>query len=47
MPKFVHKEMETLYVDELKKEFSLINDLMSNLESLPVRLKKVDQNKNP
>lgn len=34
MPKFVHKEMETLYVDELKKT---INDLMSNLESLPVR----------
>ncbi|CAF0842404.1 unnamed protein product [Adineta steineri] len=34
MPKFVHKEMDTLYVDELKK---LINDLMSNLESLPVR----------
>jgi hypothetical protein len=34
MPKFVHKEMDTLYVDELKK---IINDLMSNLESLPVR----------
>jgi hypothetical protein len=34
MPKFVHKEMDTLYVDELKKT---INDLMSNLESLPVR----------
>ena len=34
MPKFVHKEMETLFVDELKKT---INDLMSNLESLPVR----------
>jgi hypothetical protein len=34
MPKFVHKEMDTLYVDELKKS---INDLMSNLESLPVR----------
>ncbi|CAF1557808.1 unnamed protein product, partial [Adineta ricciae] len=34
MPKFVHKEMETLYIDELKKS---INDLMSNLESLPVR----------
>ena len=34
MPKFVHKEMDTLYVDELKK---MIKDLMSNLESLPVR----------
>jgi hypothetical protein len=34
MPKFVLKEMDTLYVDELKKN---INDLMSNLESLPVR----------
>ncbi|CAF0748850.1 unnamed protein product [Adineta ricciae] len=34
MPKFVHKEMDTLYVDELKKT---INDLMGNLESLPVR----------
>ncbi len=34
MPKFVHKEMDPLYVDELKKS---INDLMSNLESLPVR----------
>ena len=34
MPKLVHKEMETLFIDELKKT---INDLMSNLESLPVR----------
>ncbi len=34
MPKFVHKEMDAIYVDELKKT---INDLMSNLESLPVR----------
>lgn len=34
MPKFLHKEMETLYVDELKKT---VNDLMSNLECLPVR----------
>ncbi|CAF0903505.1 unnamed protein product [Rotaria sordida] len=34
MPKFIHKEMDSLYVDELKKS---INDLMSNLESLPVR----------
>ena len=34
MPKFVHKEMDTLYVDELKRT---INDLMSSLESLPVR----------
>ncbi|CAF2073921.1 unnamed protein product [Rotaria magnacalcarata] len=34
MPKFVHKEMDSLYVDELKKN---VNDLMINLESLPVR----------
>lgn len=34
MPKFVHKEMDSLYVDELKKS---INELMINLESLPVR----------
>ncbi|CAF4895311.1 unnamed protein product [Rotaria sp. Silwood1] len=34
MPKFIHKEMDSLYVDEFKKS---INDLMSNLESLPVR----------
>ncbi|CAF0780683.1 unnamed protein product, partial [Didymodactylos carnosus] len=34
LPRFVHKEMDSLFVDELKKT---INDLMSNLESLPVR----------
>ncbi len=32
-PKFVVKEMEIMYVDELK---SSINLLMANLESLPV-----------
>ena len=32
-PKFVVKEMESMYVDELK---SAINLLMANLESLPV-----------
>lgn len=33
MPKFVLKEMEVLYIEELK---SSINLLMANLESLPV-----------
>lgn len=33
MPKFVLKEMESLYIEELK---SNINLLMANLESLPV-----------
>ena len=33
MPKFVVKEMESMYIDELK---SSINLLMGNLESLPV-----------
>ncbi|VDI30409.1 calcium-dependent secretion activator, partial [Mytilus galloprovincialis] len=32
-PKFVVKEMESMYVDELK---AAINLLMANLESLPV-----------
>lgn len=32
-PKFVVKEMESMYIDELK---SAINLLMANLESLPV-----------
>ena len=32
-PKFVVKEMESMYIDELK---SSINLLMANLESLPV-----------
>jgi hypothetical protein len=33
MPKFVVKEMEVMYIDELKAS---INLLMNNLESLPV-----------
>lgn len=33
MPKFVLKEMDHLYIDELR---SSINQLMVNLESLPV-----------
>jgi len=33
MPKFVVKEMESLYLEELKTS---INLLMANLESLPV-----------
>ena len=33
MPRFVLKEMEVLYIEELK---SSINLLMANLESLPV-----------
>lgn len=33
MPKFVLKEMECLYLEELR---SCINTLMANLESLPV-----------
>lgn len=33
MPKFVLKEMECLYIDEVR---SSINQLMANLESLPV-----------
>jgi len=33
MPKFVLKEMESLYIEEQK---SAINLLMANLESLPV-----------
>ncbi|XP_045481302.1 calcium-dependent secretion activator-like isoform X13 [Harmonia axyridis] len=39
MPKFVLKEMESLYVDELK---SSINLLMANLESLPVSKGSMD-----
>ncbi|XP_047003794.1 calcium-dependent secretion activator-like [Schistocerca americana] len=39
MPKFVLKEMESLYVEELK---SSINLLMANLESLPVSKGSVD-----
>jgi hypothetical protein len=33
MPRFLLKEMESLYIEELK---SSINQLMANLESLPV-----------
>lgn len=33
MPKFVLKEMECLYLEELR---TCINTLMANLESLPV-----------
>ena len=33
MPKFVLKEMDTLYIEELR---SSISQLMANLESLPV-----------
>lgn len=39
MPKFVLKEMESLYVEELK---SSINLLMANLESLPVTKGNMD-----
>ncbi|KAK9758794.1 MUN domain [Popillia japonica] len=39
MPKFVLKEMESLYVEELK---SSINLLMANLESLPVSKGSMD-----
>lgn len=39
MPKFVLKEMESLYLDELK---SSINLLMANLESLPVSKGSMD-----
>ena len=35
MPKFVLKEMESLYVEEMN---AAINTLKSNLESLPVQL---------
>jgi hypothetical protein len=33
MPRFIVKEMESLYIDDCK---SAINTLMANLESLPV-----------
>lgn len=33
MPKFVLKEMESLYIEELRTS---INQLMLNLESLPI-----------
>ena len=35
MPKFVLKEMESLYIEEMN---AAINTLKSNLESLPVQL---------
>ena len=39
MPKFVLKEMESLYIEEVK---SSINLLMANLESLPVSKGSLD-----
>lgn len=39
MPKFLLKEMESLYIEELK---SSINLLMANLESLPVSKGSID-----
>lgn len=39
MPKFILKEMESLYIEELK---SSINLLMANLESLPVSKGSMD-----
>jgi hypothetical protein len=39
MPKFVLKEIESLYIEELK---SSINLLMANLESLPVSKGSMD-----
>jgi hypothetical protein len=39
MPKFVLKEMESLYIEELK---SSINLLMANLESQPVSKGSMD-----
>lgn len=39
MPKFVLKEMEPLYIEELKAS---INLLMANLESLPVSKGSLD-----
>ena len=35
MPKFVLKEMESLYIEEMN---AAINTLKSNLESLPVQM---------
>ncbi len=37
MPKFVLKEMESLYVEEMTQQ---INTLKANLESLPVQHSK-------
>ena len=33
MPKFVHKDMEDIFIEEQK---SMVNQLMANLESFPV-----------
>lgn len=42
MPKFVLKEMESLFVEEMN---SAINTLKSNLESLPVQQGKTSDSK--
>lgn len=42
MPRFVLKEMESLYIEELKTS---INQLMANLESLPVSKGSIDGKK--
>lgn len=39
LPKFILKEMDMMYIDELKNN---INTLMANLESLPVSKGTVD-----
>lgn len=39
MPRFLLKEMESLYIEELKTS---INQLMANLESLPVSKGSID-----
>ena len=44
MPKFVLKEMESLYVEEMTQQ---INLLKSNLESLPVQQAKPEGSKFP
>ena len=44
MPKFVLKEMESLYVEEMTQQ---INQLKSNLESLPVQQAKPSESKFP
>ena len=44
MPKFVLKEMESLYVEEMTQQ---INQLKLNLESLPVQQTKPSESKFP
>jgi len=44
MPKFVLKEMESLYVDEMTQQ---IGTLKANLESLPVQQAKKPESKLP